>query len=51
VIAKAHFDTVRLPFPPAWLQRAGLAAGAPIGRLAGYTPEYAPAGDPVPVAL
>jgi mannose-6-phosphate isomerase-like protein (cupin superfamily) len=41
VIAKAHFDTVRLPFPPAWAQRAGLALGAPIGRLAGYEPFYA----------
>jgi hypothetical protein len=36
VIAKAHFDTVRLPFPPAWLQRAGLALGAPLGRALGY---------------
>jgi quercetin dioxygenase-like cupin family protein len=36
VIAKAHFDTVRLPFPPAWLQRAALAMGAPLGRLLGY---------------
>jgi hypothetical protein len=36
VIAKAHFDTVRLPFPPAWLQRAGLAVGAPLGRLLRY---------------
>ena len=24
VIARAHFDTVRLPPPPAWMQRAGL---------------------------
>jgi mannose-6-phosphate isomerase-like protein (cupin superfamily) len=46
VIARSHFDTVRLPFPPAWLQRAGLALGAPLGRLAGYEPTYAPAGDP-----
>jgi quercetin dioxygenase-like cupin family protein len=38
VIAKAHFDTVRLPFPPAWLQRAALALGASLGRLVGYTP-------------
>jgi quercetin dioxygenase-like cupin family protein len=38
VIAKAHFDTVRLPFPPAWLQRAALAVGAPIGRLLRYPP-------------
>jgi quercetin dioxygenase-like cupin family protein len=36
VIARSHFDTVRLPFPPAWLQRAGLALGAPLGRLLGY---------------
>jgi quercetin dioxygenase-like cupin family protein len=36
VVARAHFDTVRLPFPPVALQRAGLALGAPIGRLLGY---------------
>lgn len=41
VIANAHFDTVRLPFPPAWLQKAGLAMGAPVGRLFGYRPTYA----------
>jgi len=41
VIARAHFDTVRLPFPPAWLQRIGLALGAPLGRLFGYGPTYA----------
>jgi hypothetical protein len=40
VIANAHFDTVRLPFPPAWLQKAGLVLGAPVGRLAGYGPTY-----------
>ncbi len=39
VIARAHFDTVRLPFPPAALQRAGLALGAPVGRLLGYRSE------------
>ena len=43
VIARAHFDTVRLPFPPAWMQRAGLALGAPLGRLVGYRETYAPA--------
>jgi len=43
VIANAHFDDVRLPFPPAFLQRMALALGAPVGRLAGYTPEYNPA--------
>ena len=42
VIAHAHFDTVRLPQPPAWLQRAGLAIGAPLGRALGYRPTYAP---------
>jgi quercetin dioxygenase-like cupin family protein len=40
VIAKAHFDTVRLPFPPAWMQRLGLALGAPLGRLLGYRGAY-----------
>ena len=42
VIAKAHFDDVRLPFPPVWMQRVGLALGAPAGRLAGYRPNYVP---------
>jgi quercetin dioxygenase-like cupin family protein len=41
VIAKGHFDTVRLPFPPAWLQKGALAMGAPVGRLVGYRPTYA----------
>jgi quercetin dioxygenase-like cupin family protein len=36
VIAKAHFDTVRLPFPPPALQRAALAVGAPLGKAFGY---------------
>jgi len=40
VIAKAHFDTVRLPFPPAWVQRTALAMGAPVGRVFGYRPTY-----------
>ncbi|HZO61683.1 MAG TPA: cupin domain-containing protein [Gaiellaceae bacterium] len=48
VIANAHFDTVRLPFPPAIVQRIGLALGAPAGRLLGYTPTYEPAGLPAP---
>jgi hypothetical protein len=42
VIARAHFDTVRLPQPPAWLQRVGLALGAPLGRLVGYGATYEP---------
>src|SRR4051794_1437777 len=41
VIAKQHFDTVQLPFPPAWMQAAGLAVGAPLGRLVGYGATYA----------
>lgn len=49
VVARAHFDTVRLPFPPAWMQRAGLALGAPAGRLLGYEATYVPAGE-APVA-
>jgi quercetin dioxygenase-like cupin family protein len=40
VIAKAHFDTVRLPFPPDWMQAAGLALGAPLGKLLGYEATY-----------
>jgi quercetin dioxygenase-like cupin family protein len=43
VIAHAHFDDVRLPFPPAWMQRMGLAMGAPLGRLLGYEATYIPA--------
>src|SRR3954453_448140 len=40
VIANAHFDTVRLPVIPAWLQKVALAAGAPIGKAMGYGPTY-----------
>ena len=47
VIAKAHHDTVVVPFPPVWLQKAGLALGAPLGRLLGYAASYTPA----PVSL
>jgi len=43
VIARAHFDSVRLPVPPTWLQRAGLALAAPLGRLLGYRPVTAQA--------
>jgi quercetin dioxygenase-like cupin family protein len=42
VIANAHFDTVRLPFPPAILQQLGLALGAPLGRAVGYSAVYVP---------
>ena len=40
VIASHHFDVVRLAGVPAWMQKAGLAMGAPIGRLLGYRPTY-----------
>jgi quercetin dioxygenase-like cupin family protein len=50
VIARAHFDTVRLPFPPAWMQRFGLALGAPLGRLLGYRSTYEPQADTAPAA-
>ena len=46
VIANATFDTVRLPFPPDWMQRMGLAMGAPVGRLLGYKPVYVTADEP-----
>jgi quercetin dioxygenase-like cupin family protein len=42
VIMNEQFDLVRLPFPPAWVQRTGLAFGAPLGRLLGYEPTYVP---------
>ena len=44
VIAHKHFDDVRLPFPPAWIQQTALALGAPLGRLVGYRPTYEAAG-------
>ena len=44
VIAQRHFNDVRLPFPPAWMQRMGLALGAPVGRVLGYQATYVPAG-------
>jgi hypothetical protein len=50
VIAREHFDDVRLPFPPVWMQRFGLALGAPMGRALGYGPTYVPTTEPVPAA-
>jgi quercetin dioxygenase-like cupin family protein len=46
VIAKHHFDDVRLPVIPHAFQRAALALGAPVGRALGYRPTYEPAGQP-----
>ena len=50
VIAKAHLDTVVLPFPPVWMQKAALAVGAPLGRLLGYGPAYTPQPTPLNAA-
>ena len=36
VVAAAHMDTVRSAFPPAPLQRLGLAVAAPLGRALGH---------------
>jgi len=47
VVANHHFDVVQLPFPPAWLQRLGLALGAPLGQALGYAPTYVPQGEAV----
>jgi mannose-6-phosphate isomerase-like protein (cupin superfamily) len=44
VIGRSHYDDVRLPFPPEWMQRMGLALGAPLGRLLGYEAIYVPLG-------
>ena len=40
VIARHHFDDVRLPLIPHVLQRAALAMGAPIGKAFGYREVY-----------
>jgi quercetin dioxygenase-like cupin family protein len=45
VIARHHFDDVRLPLIPHTLQRAALAMGAPLGKALGYGPVYTPAGE------
>jgi quercetin dioxygenase-like cupin family protein len=46
VIMDEHFDLVRLPFPPAWVQRMGLALASPLGLLFGYEPTYVPEEEP-----
>jgi mannose-6-phosphate isomerase-like protein (cupin superfamily) len=52
VIARGHFDVVRLPVIPHSLQRLALRLGAPLGKAMGYGPTYAPAaGVPAAVAL
>jgi quercetin dioxygenase-like cupin family protein len=52
VIAEAHFAVVRLSFPPAAVQRIGLAVGAALGRAVGYGPGYGrDAGTPAVIEL
>jgi quercetin dioxygenase-like cupin family protein len=51
VIANAHFEDVRLPFPPAWMQKLGLAMGAPLGRLMGFQPQYDGGADEAALAI
>jgi quercetin dioxygenase-like cupin family protein len=55
VIMNEQFDLVRLPFPPAWVQKTGLMLGAPMGRLLGYEPAYVPGRtygpEPEPVGM
>ena len=46
VIMDEHFDLVRLPFPPVWVQRMGLALASPLGLLLGYEPTYVPEDKP-----
>jgi hypothetical protein len=43
VIANEYFDDVRAPHVPGVIQKAALSAGAAMGRLVGYRPQYAPA--------
>jgi mannose-6-phosphate isomerase-like protein (cupin superfamily) len=40
VIARHHFDDVRLPLIPHAVQRAALALGAPVGKAVGYREVY-----------
>jgi quercetin dioxygenase-like cupin family protein len=41
-IANAHFDDVRLPYVPGFLQKTALVSGAALGRLAGFRPTHEP---------
>jgi quercetin dioxygenase-like cupin family protein len=40
VVANHHFDVVRLPGVPQWLQKAALVPGSLLGRTVGYTATY-----------
>jgi quercetin dioxygenase-like cupin family protein len=39
-IANAHFADSRAPYLPAWMQKAGLSAGALLAKALGYGPTY-----------
>jgi quercetin dioxygenase-like cupin family protein len=43
VIANHHFDVVRLPLVPHFMQKLALVPGALLGRAFGYRPTYEPA--------
>ena len=43
---KKGIADVHLPVVPRWMQKAALAMGAPVGRMLGFQPHYAPAGEP-----
>jgi quercetin dioxygenase-like cupin family protein len=45
VIANAHFDDLRMPYMPAFAQKAALATGAALGRLVGFEPTYQPTAE------
>jgi hypothetical protein len=52
VIAERHLAVVRRPFPPAAVQRIGLAVGAALGRARRYGPCYGTdAGTPAIIEL
>jgi quercetin dioxygenase-like cupin family protein len=40
VIAMTHFDDVRLPYVPAWMQQLAIAPGAGMGKLLGFRGHY-----------
>jgi len=48
VIMREPFDLVRLPSPPTWVQKTGLALGTPRGRLLGCEPTYVSSCVPEP---
>jgi hypothetical protein len=49
ISTNAHFADVRLPYVPAFAQKAALVAGSAVGRLAGLQPTYEPTRELEPV--